>query len=144
QWMAFTKPERASDQVAALTGVSPAAVDPGQPMRLALSPQSEQPRAAYVEPAPAPDAELAPIAFAEPAQPLPVEQVAVPAEYAAIPAPQTVPEPIVLAAADPAPAAGAPKPRLKRLAAKRKAEVKPGLSPRAASLMHKASFPEVA
>ena len=148
QWMAFAKPERASDQVAALTGVTPAAVDPGQPMRLALTPQPEQARTAYAEPSPAPVAETAPIAFAEPVQPLPVEQAALPVpapvEYAAIPAPQAAPEPVMLAAADPAHAAVAPKPKPKRLAAKRKADAKPGLSPRAASLMHKASFPEVA
>lgn len=146
QWMAFAKPQRASDQVAALTGVTPAAVDPGQPLRLALAPQPEQARMAYAEPAPAPVAHAAPIAFAEPVQPLPVEPVALPApapfEYAATPAPQAAPEPMRLAAADAAPTAVAPKP--KRVAAKRKPDAKPGLSPRAASLMHKASFPEVA
>lgn len=36
QWMKLAKPTRASDQVAALTGVAPAASDPGQPVRLAL------------------------------------------------------------------------------------------------------------
>jgi D-alanyl-D-alanine carboxypeptidase len=36
EWMAFAKPRAASDQVAALTGVTPAASDPGQPARLAL------------------------------------------------------------------------------------------------------------
>jgi Flp pilus assembly protein TadD len=37
QWMALAKPVRPSDQVAALVGVRPAAVDPGQPVRLALN-----------------------------------------------------------------------------------------------------------
>ncbi|HET9811073.1 MAG TPA: tetratricopeptide repeat protein, partial [Sphingomicrobium sp.] len=36
QWMAMATPQHASDQVAALTGVTPAA-DPGQPERLALN-----------------------------------------------------------------------------------------------------------
>jgi D-alanyl-D-alanine carboxypeptidase len=36
QWMAMATPSRPSDQVAALTGVTPAA-DPGQPVRLALN-----------------------------------------------------------------------------------------------------------
>ena len=36
EWMGFAKPRAASDQVAALTGVTPAASDPGQPARLAL------------------------------------------------------------------------------------------------------------
>ena len=37
QWMTLAKPARASDQVAALTGITPAAEDPGQPVRLALA-----------------------------------------------------------------------------------------------------------
>ena len=51
QWMTFAKPARASDQVAALTGVKPAASDPGQPVRLAL--RSSDTRLAAVESAPA-------------------------------------------------------------------------------------------
>ncbi len=35
-WMQLAKPTRASDQVASLTGIAPAASDPGQPVRLAL------------------------------------------------------------------------------------------------------------
>lgn len=141
--MTFATPTRASDQVAALTGVTPAAVDPGQPMRLALAPQPEQEpiRTAAVEPAPA---------FA--AAPQMVEQ-SVPEQAAFSP-----PEPVFLAAADPVPVAAAdivpvvpapafeaPKPqaKAKRVAAKAKA-TEPGLSPRAASLMHKANFPKLA
>src|SRR3990170_1813257 len=37
QWMQFANPTRSSDQVAALIGVTPAASDPGQPVRLALN-----------------------------------------------------------------------------------------------------------
>ncbi len=36
QWMVMARPVRASDQVATLTGIKPAASDPGQPVRLAL------------------------------------------------------------------------------------------------------------
>ncbi|QIK95999.1 tetratricopeptide repeat protein [Sphingomonas sp. HDW15A] len=36
EWMAFAKPGRPSDQVAALTGITPVMIDEGQPIRLAL------------------------------------------------------------------------------------------------------------
>ena len=52
QWMALAKPAHAYDQVAALVGVSPAAADPGQPVRLALV-QSDT-RVVQAAPAPAP------------------------------------------------------------------------------------------
>ena len=129
QWMAFAKPARASDQVAALTGIAPAAADPGQPVRLALSPQAEETRMAAAEPVPAPVAELAPA-------PAPVEYATT------VPTPMPVPEPVMVASADPAPAVAAPRPQPKR-AAKAKAPVaKPVI--RTASLVHKASFPKVA
>jgi D-alanyl-D-alanine carboxypeptidase len=50
QWMQLAKPAHASDQIAALTGVSPAATDPGQPTRLALVKTDTQ----VAEAAPAP------------------------------------------------------------------------------------------
>ena len=136
QWMVFAKPARASDQVAALTGVTPVAADPGQPVQLALVRQAEQPRQAAAQPAPAP----APVVEAMPVG----EQAAAPALAEYVPPPQAA-EPVAIAAAEPvpAPAAEAPKPRAKRTTAKAPA-VKPGLSPRAASQMHKASFPKVA
>ena len=37
QWMVLAQPARASDQVAAFIGIQPAASDPGQPIRLALT-----------------------------------------------------------------------------------------------------------
>jgi D-alanyl-D-alanine carboxypeptidase len=37
QWMQLAKPAKASDQVAAVVGVTPAVVDEGQPVRLALN-----------------------------------------------------------------------------------------------------------
>ena len=60
----MAKPAHASDQIAALTGVTPAASDPGQPVRLALRKSDSRlaavvPRAA---PAPQPAVEIAPIA----------------------------------------------------------------------------------
>jgi len=76
QWMALAKPARASDQVAALIGITPAAADPGQPIRLALNPDAAKYAAAAAQPAPEPQpqtqvAEAAP-AFAEPvAAPMP-------------------------------------------------------------------------
>src|SRR5215212_2556778 len=50
QWMQMAKPAHASDQVAALTGVTPAASDPGQPVRLALH-KTDSRLAAVVPPA---------------------------------------------------------------------------------------------
>ena len=126
QWMAFAKPARASDQVAALTGIAPAAADPGQPTRLALAPQAETAQMAAAEPVPTPVAE-----------PIPAPA---PVDYAAVePIPQPAPEPVQFAAAaDPAPAVAAPRPQPKRAAAKAKPAV------RTAGLVHKASFPKVA
>lgn len=88
QWMTFAKPVRASDQVAALTGIAPAASDPGQPVRLALN--GDAARYAQAAPAPAPQ----PVAA-------PAPQVAVAAP--AFAAPQLAP--VQVAAAEPAPAA---------------------------------------
>lgn len=142
QWMAFAKPARASDQVAALTGITPAASDPGQPVRLALTPPTEQVRVAAADPVVVPMAEQAPA---------PVEYAAAPApiDYAAAPAP--APEPVMIATADPVafapPVAEAPKSSPRRTAAKAKAKApaaKPGLSARGAGLVHKASFPKLA
>ncbi len=65
QWMRLASPVRASDQVAALTGVTPVS-DPGQPVRLALNPMSNRAVAAAQPvhiPTPAPVA--APVEMAE-------------------------------------------------------------------------------
>jgi D-alanyl-D-alanine carboxypeptidase len=103
QWMQLAKPTHASDQVAALTGVKPALMDQGQPIRLALN----KPDARLAQAAPAP-------------APKPQPQVA---QFAPTPAPVTAPLPqFVEAVAPPAPApapvpavqpAPAPKPLLK-------------------------------
>ncbi len=91
QWMALAKPAHSYDQVAALVGVSPAAADPGQPVRLALNADST--RVAVAAPAP---------------QPAPVEVAAAPS-FAA-PVVQDVPAPVAaIAEAAPAPVAPAPE-----------------------------------
>lgn len=98
QWMAMATPSRASDQVAALTGVTPAAADPGQPVALALNravPEVRQAQAVepQVEPQPQPQpqqvAEMpaaVPVALPEPmpvaeAAPMAVEEPAIAAPY---------------------------------------------------------------
>jgi len=140
QWMTFAKPAHAYDQVAALTGVTPAAADPGQPLRLALNPQDN--RQAEAEPVAVPVAEPEPVLVAEAPAPAPP-----PVEYAVAPLPE--PAPVLAAASEPAPTVEAPKPQPKRAAAKA-ADAKPALSPRAASFadsrppVHKASFPKIA
>lgn len=66
QWMLFAKPARASDQVASLTGVTPVAADPGQPVRLALRKGGAQ--LALATPQPQPVAAPAPAPAPEPQQ----------------------------------------------------------------------------
>jgi D-alanyl-D-alanine carboxypeptidase len=85
QWMHLAKPAKASDQVAALIGVTPS-VDPGQPVRLALN--HTDARMAEVAPVTQPAAEAAP-------EPAPV--------MAAVEAPQPAPQPIEAAVAEPQP-----------------------------------------
>src|SRR6478672_2241074 len=82
QWMHLAKPAHASDQVAQLVGVTPAAIDAGQPVQLALN--KGDTRAAEV--APAPSVAPAPTKLAQaPAQP--VVAAAVPAAAPLAPAP---------------------------------------------------------
>jgi len=100
QWMQLASPKRPSDQVAALVGVIPAATDPGEPVRFALSKTdtrmaSAAPAPATPAPAPQPEvAEAAPVApapqFAEAiAAPVPAPQMA-PAVAVAPPAPKSL------------------------------------------------------
>jgi len=65
QWMHLAKPAHASDQVAQLIGVTPAAVDAGQPVQLALN--RSDTRVAEVAPAPAPAPQRVAQAQAQPA-----------------------------------------------------------------------------
>jgi tetratricopeptide (TPR) repeat protein len=88
QWMSLSKPNNSYDQVAALVGVTPAAADPGQPVRLALV--STDTRVAQAAPAPQP--EVAPVqqaavsdapAFAAPvAEPVALTQASAPEQPA--------------------------------------------------------------
>lgn len=96
-WMALANPAKASDQVAALTGITPAAVDPGLPTRLALRSESTRmAEAAPVVPAvPAvpQEAPAAPqLAFSDVPPPAPMIEEAPPA-----PAPEPVPAPAAIA-----------------------------------------------
>jgi Flp pilus assembly protein TadD len=71
QWMQLANPAHPSDQVAALIGVTPAASDPGQPIRLALNPSAapQQADAAPAAPSQPQVAEVAPAPAYEPAPP---------------------------------------------------------------------------
>src|SRR5439155_4766812 len=97
QWIQFASPKRPSDQIAALVGVTPAAVDPGQPVELALN--KSETRMAQVAPAPAP-------AFASVPAPAPAP-VAAPQIAEAAPAPRPEQQ-ITRVAPAPAPSPAAP------------------------------------
>lgn len=85
-WMQIAKPAHSSDQVAALVGVTPAAVDAGQPVQLALNKPNAQ------------EAEVA----AAPAGPVAVAPSA-PAKAAVAQATVTAPPPAPVVAVAPAP-----------------------------------------
>jgi D-alanyl-D-alanine carboxypeptidase len=89
QWMQLASPKHASDQVAALLGVTPAANDQGQPIRLALNKSDE--RLAEARPVPVPVVAAPQPQFAE-AAPEPVPQFA-----------EAAPEPAPVVAVAPAP-----------------------------------------
>ncbi|NUT00566.1 MAG: tetratricopeptide repeat protein [Sphingomonas sp.] len=109
QWMALAKPAHSYDQVAALIGVSPAAADPGQPVRLALN--AESTRVAAAAPAPAP----APVAVAE----------AAPAFAAPIAQPDVLAPAPAVAQAAPAPVAPSPEAQQQRAAIASAATISP-------------------
>src|SRR6185503_3108717 len=101
QWMQLASPKKASDQVAAIIGVTPAAIDHGEPVQLALRKTDTMlaqaaPAAPVVQPAPAP---LPQVAEAAPA---PAPQLV---QAVAAPAPEIQPEPAVAVApkAEPTP-----------------------------------------
>ena len=74
QWMQLANPARSSDQVAALIGVTPAASDPGQPVKLALNPSNSQLAQAVPAAVAAPEvqvAEAAPPPVAPAPEPIP-------------------------------------------------------------------------
>ena len=136
QWMAFAKPAKASDQVASLTGITPAVTDPGQPVRLALV-QKDDVRLAQAEPVQvAPLTEPAPPMVEEPASETVAVSEPATAEPAAAPAAVEVAEPApapVLAAAMPVVAVEQVR-QITAAVVAAKISAKPGLSPRAASL----------
>ena len=159
QWMAFAKPKHPSEQVASLTGVTPAPVDPGQPVRLALVRTDQRQAAADLpQPAPAPVAEAAVPVVEEVAMAEPLPAPAVEAAPAPAPTPAPLPAPVAAAAAsaevlaaavpmyvpavEPAPVAESAAPEIQA--------PKPALSPRAARLdsprvaPRKAAAPRVA
>lgn len=112
QWMAMASPSRPSDQVAALTGITPAAADPGQPVRLAINPAPEAPRQAEAaaplpQPVPQPQVAEAPAA---PRAAMPEPMPAPPAEAPPIPAPAVAEavQMLVQPAAQPEPEAPVP------------------------------------
>ena len=139
QWMTFAKPAKASDQVASLTGFTPAAVDPGQPVRLALQQPKNDVRLAQADPV-----EVAPMV--EPALPMVTETA--PVEVAASIQPQSAPFETPAEFAEPAPApviAAAPLVAVEQarvfaeaatapLVEAKHSAPRPRLSPRAASL----------
>ncbi|WP_265570897.1 SPOR domain-containing protein [Sphingomicrobium nitratireducens] len=84
-WMQLAKAEHPSHKIASITGIQPAAVDPGQPVRLALAEDAGN-QFAQIE---QPDAPAAgPVSF----QPAPVATKV--AEAAPLPMPAPAPEPI--------------------------------------------------
>jgi hypothetical protein len=94
QWMQLASPKHASDQVAALIGVTPAAADAGQPAQLALN-KGETRIAEAAVPAPAPAPKAAPVA-AKVAE-------AAPAKPAFTQAATQAPQPLAVLAVAPAP-----------------------------------------
>jgi Flp pilus assembly protein TadD len=97
QWMAMATPSQPSDQVAALTGVKPVAVDPGQPTRLALN-RAPQPQSEAIAQAVIPQVQPQP----------PVAEEIAAAPPPALPKP--MPAAAVVEAAPPAPVIEAPAP----------------------------------
>ena len=132
QWMTLAAPRNASDQVAALVGVKPAASDPGQPVRLALNANGTRVAAAA---APTPSSvetvQLPPVVEAAP----PAVELAAAEVVAAPPVavPDLAPEPVqAVAEAEPIPAYEAPKAPVLTEAAPLPAPLRKAASARAA------------
>ena len=105
QWMQLASPKSPAEQVAALVGVTPAAVDEGQPVRLALAVNNETQLA-----------EAAPVEVPQ----APVAVATAPVAVAA--APVAAPAPVIAASVPPAPPPS--RPTLATLAATAVAEAK--------------------
>ena len=94
QWMQLASPKHPSDQVAALVGVTPAALDAGQPVQLALNKEdnirlAQAPKAAPAKKAPQPKVAAASAAVA-PAHAAPAKPAFVQAVAPVVPAPRPV------------------------------------------------------
>jgi len=111
QWMQLTSPKSPAEQVAALVGVTPAAVDEGQPVRLALARPDTQVAETQVAQAAPPAQAPAPVA---PPAAVPVVALAA--------APAVAPAPVVVASIPPAPPPA--RPTLATLAATAVSEAK--------------------
>jgi Flp pilus assembly protein TadD len=122
QWMTFASPTHASDQVASLVGVVPAAIDPGQPVQLALR-QSGDTRLAAAAP-------IAPAAPSEVSSVAPVAPAAAPALAFADPiAPAAAPEPVFVAPVAEEEAPPPPMPPARKVAPMRAASFVPDAAP---------------
>jgi hypothetical protein len=115
QWMQLSKPAHAADQVAAVVGVSPAAVDPGQPVQLALNKDDPHPRpkaaSAPIEvakAAPSPVRASAPVSAAAAVSPRVAAAAPAIAKPAFVSASQAIPAATPVAAVVPAPAISRP------------------------------------
>ena len=100
QWMQLATPHRASDQVAALVGVTPALTDPGQPVQLAL--RKDDTRMAAAVPVQVPAASVT--VTLPPARPQQVEVALAAPVVVGPPAPRAARAPAALPAQAPAPA----------------------------------------
>ena len=99
QWMQMASPGKGSTAVAALVGVTPAPVDPGQPIRLALNKtnsQVQQAQAAPVQTAVVPEQQVAQSVRAPVPAPVPaaVETMTPPPPVAVAEATQAAPPPV--------------------------------------------------
>jgi Flp pilus assembly protein TadD len=133
QWMQLAAPKRTSDQVAALVGVTPAAVDAGQPVQLALN-KADTRQAEAAAPVPAAPAAKAQVAQVAPVPAVPVKPMFVPA---------AAPVPIVAVAPAPPP----PRATIATLAASAVSEAKAVLAsimPHAPAPVAKLAKPRVA
>jgi D-alanyl-D-alanine carboxypeptidase len=99
QWMQLASPKHPADQIAALVGVTPAAVDAGEPVQLALNKSDAPVAVAQVAPAPVP---VAPVAAVAPVQTAVSAKQSAPVAVAAF-QPAPMPAPAVHASVPPAP-----------------------------------------
>ena len=105
QWMQLAKPSKSYDQVASLTGITPAATDAGQPVRLAY--RQIETRTAEAAPAPAPQVAAVPPApaFTTASAPVQVASADPAPAFVAPPPPPPAPEPVAEVAPPPPPPA---------------------------------------